>query len=885
MASDSLKQIGNYIKDTKKDTDFGLKRYHANIPRVERTRDVFDSDVPFQFTFKTEHPKDRITLNLIFNKPPPLSQCNNGCVTAQCQTFNVTPGDHLLTVDNPYNAGSVTVFVDYVQALASGFEETNPEAGTVFVQGSETTSTITICYTFGDCASDFNPCPPLLDATPKAFVGLTPIFMDRFDRTGPEDVPAGGCGYWDTSGSQFVSLGNGTASIQATAVFEPFNILIDNPQTGNSQISSDNIEVLMWVNINSLPSTILSISLDGYEYGSSFILANQGGNFQIRLTMPVLYTNPNVDPADSPDSIEYASAFRDTVFRTAETGTYFIRVAQISGSGLKAKLWKEEEAEPSSWIASVNASDISTPNDYSNPIPWLPTVRNVGVSASAVKAITVWGEAGRGAWDSATASDPIGTTWSWSHCYPNPDGLTRFLHCSPEVTDKNRGTTNGLVRDHHPGMGVGLSWPHFIADTTGLGRLRAVSNRVYSFPNSGNAQEVIISGEITASNIYNQDFGVTFYTHSYGLGEPGIVDDVFVGTAVGFVTAPGNDLGPGVAVWAPFEFSFPVNGDYFQWSCAFTGGAHEVEDILGAYAHYPQFLAVNNYGVGITIKNLKVTAVGALWCSTHPFCPDSIDDYEARCGNLLNFSGSSFPAFCGTGNPFEVQSDFYTPVNGPPIEWHRGQGVSLTQSAGVAEIGFTAFGVTTDGSDGKCIKKFITLNSPPPFTNSLSESTGELIFSGPFDCTDLGGQLYYEFRVPNINLGSWESTAGTKFPELDISTEDNNGFASQIFIGDSGFSDYLSITGTQNGPYDLPNPVTNTGWYAVRFQAFKSEGNTDQTVRIKYWSLDDVEPDWLIEDQASSPISRIEVLAEYSEYIDNNTVVQIRNVEIIGASF
>src|SRR5262245_50598666 len=108
MASDNLNQVGKYIGKTQKETDFGLKRYHANIPQVERARDVFDSEVPFQMTFETHTGQERVTLNLIFNLPPPLGECNSGCVQAICQTFDVTPGDHLLTLDSPYNAGSVT---------------------------------------------------------------------------------------------------------------------------------------------------------------------------------------------------------------------------------------------------------------------------------------------------------------------------------------------------------------------------------------------------------------------------------------------------------------------------------------------------------------------------------------------------------------------------------------------------------------------------------------------------------------------------------------------------------------------------------------------------------------------------------------------------------
>src|SRR6185295_5846033 len=154
MASDKLNQVGKAIRKIKTDVDYATKKYHTNT-RIERTRDVFDSAIPFSMEFKTGD-NDSVSLDLIFNKPPPLKGWGSGGVSGSCETFNFTDGaDHLIRVSNiPYILNSVSVFRNGNKLPAYNYEETDPLNGLVFVQGSGGNDEITICYVYGDCTFD-----------------------------------------------------------------------------------------------------------------------------------------------------------------------------------------------------------------------------------------------------------------------------------------------------------------------------------------------------------------------------------------------------------------------------------------------------------------------------------------------------------------------------------------------------------------------------------------------------------------------------------------------------------------------------------------------------------------------------------------------------------
>lgn len=152
MASDNLRQIGKYVRETREAANHALNRYSKNLPVVERARDIFDVDIPFEMFFSTKENEKIVLLDLDFNKPPPLRGCKQGCTTSACESFTRSSGNHSLTVEYPYISGSVNVFINGVVLDNSQYWEESPEAGAVFVQGaSRDTNTITICYIWENC--------------------------------------------------------------------------------------------------------------------------------------------------------------------------------------------------------------------------------------------------------------------------------------------------------------------------------------------------------------------------------------------------------------------------------------------------------------------------------------------------------------------------------------------------------------------------------------------------------------------------------------------------------------------------------------------------------------------------------------------------------------
>jgi hypothetical protein len=100
MASDQLNEVGKYIKKSRTDADYALKKVRPNRPTVERTRDIFDIDIPFSMQFEVKDTQKSISLDLEFNKPPPQSNCFSDidCPRGTCETFTLSAGEHEITL-------------------------------------------------------------------------------------------------------------------------------------------------------------------------------------------------------------------------------------------------------------------------------------------------------------------------------------------------------------------------------------------------------------------------------------------------------------------------------------------------------------------------------------------------------------------------------------------------------------------------------------------------------------------------------------------------------------------------------------------------------------------------------------------------------------------
>lgn len=150
MASDSLNQIGRGIRQMNRRSDLAMKRVTNRIPKRERARDTVSSVFPFSMRVDSEGQGETFLVSINFNKPPPVD-CAAGCFATACVAQVMGPGGHLMSVTNPYEAGSVNVFSNGVSLDQSQWVEENPSAGQIYVQVQTGQEMIVICYTYIIC--------------------------------------------------------------------------------------------------------------------------------------------------------------------------------------------------------------------------------------------------------------------------------------------------------------------------------------------------------------------------------------------------------------------------------------------------------------------------------------------------------------------------------------------------------------------------------------------------------------------------------------------------------------------------------------------------------------------------------------------------------------
>lgn len=152
MASDSLREVGKYIKKTREDVDHALDRYLQHRAKVERTRDTFSDVIPFVFYFKTEE-DDVVTLELNFLLPPPTGNGLGGGDTGYntvCESFTKAIGTHIISVEKPYLPTTVSVYVNGEEWDPNKWSEYDPSAGQVevIVDATFTSNQVVICYLY-----------------------------------------------------------------------------------------------------------------------------------------------------------------------------------------------------------------------------------------------------------------------------------------------------------------------------------------------------------------------------------------------------------------------------------------------------------------------------------------------------------------------------------------------------------------------------------------------------------------------------------------------------------------------------------------------------------------------------------------------------------------
>src|SRR5687768_14939920 len=108
MASDNLNEVGIYIKGVGRRSDLASKRVHIKRPIRDRARDTISSSHSFRMDFISDG-TNTVLMDIDLNKPPPV-ECGAGCIATACESFPLLRGDHSLTLENPYEPNTVTVW-------------------------------------------------------------------------------------------------------------------------------------------------------------------------------------------------------------------------------------------------------------------------------------------------------------------------------------------------------------------------------------------------------------------------------------------------------------------------------------------------------------------------------------------------------------------------------------------------------------------------------------------------------------------------------------------------------------------------------------------------------------------------------------------------------
>jgi len=149
MASDNLRQVGRYLRQTNRTADLALKKARKKMPVKDRVRDNISNIYPFTMQIETEGPT-RVVIDINFNKPPP-SDCISECIGTVCEDFDLSNGGHSVNVVNPYEAGTVKVYAEGEPLDSSQWSEEEPSAGKVYVQVQDFSKVIAICYVYIAC--------------------------------------------------------------------------------------------------------------------------------------------------------------------------------------------------------------------------------------------------------------------------------------------------------------------------------------------------------------------------------------------------------------------------------------------------------------------------------------------------------------------------------------------------------------------------------------------------------------------------------------------------------------------------------------------------------------------------------------------------------------
>lgn len=372
MASDSLNEVGRYIKKTRDNADYALKRGKKRHNKVERTRDVFTDSASFIMFFRTEE-DERVWMDLNFSEPPPGKGLGGGIgFLANCVSITTDNTDHIVYVGSAYDAGTVTVYMNGAEYDTSKWDEYNPDAGEVFVKGGpRSTNTITICY---QKATEEVYVPPVVpDTTPPP----STTYWDSFDRTASSSLgTADSGGVWDTytfvPGGASLTYGTDGSTLYATTnnggELTSYNAtsLVGTDFTQTVKFKIDRIPNSA---TNDRPAVLIISTDDGSNYVATVTLAISSVEGSLTIG------------EDSNNDNSIGGGESSTVSKNIwTTDTYYYLKWERTASVSHIRLWLEGDTEPAGWDLTYSG----TPSTRTATNTGILLRKNSSIAGSAV---------------------------------------------------------------------------------------------------------------------------------------------------------------------------------------------------------------------------------------------------------------------------------------------------------------------------------------------------------------------------------------------------------------------------------------------------------------------------------------------------------------------
>lgn len=617
---DDWKQIGKYLKKTKRDTDLALKR--PVLPQIssERIRDVFDSTHPVQAYFKTPQAGKKTLLDINFGKKLPSIACCGDCFCGitESYTWDSTVSGSIY-VTQAYVPDSTIVYLDGVRATkGADYTEANPATGQIAILASNVDAiVISYVYTVGNC-TEAVCIDGRFECLGYTFLtGLTTVFADRFD----SDVrPSGGCGGYFI-GNNFLDttplISNNKGIFGGTGGFW---------LGGKDRLVGKSVEVLVGVDLDDYSiNESATFTLRGAYTDSTGLVRNSSTFIFTKLSSTTMrlrlggaaITYEGIDnpfgPIDS-DFIRTVGATVDATI-TITGGSYWFRFAQLSNA-LVSKAWPQFTTEPSGAQNTLTMTDINTQSpideDEFRPREFRAlNINNIAIDADGVEAIMVGAGLDNGRW--GLNANSFGA--EGFYCAEIPDAEIRFgYNCGVNGSST---VTVGAVGE--PSAQWSYSWPQFFPPD-GSGRIVTYDQRIMGINTGnvslGNPTAIRIKGEIVGT-VWNNAVFVEFKKYPTGTLTMGGVNGFQGGQTLATFMVPTDGTPVPIDIFVPVD----PNEGFVRVGVHVPNTATLATQQPTAFG-FPTFS--NSVTNTITFYWFHAEAVQSVQCTTGPFCEDCV---------------------------------------------------------------------------------------------------------------------------------------------------------------------------------------------------------------------------------------------------------------------